>query len=363
MITNNAKSVDLRLPTTRYQGSKRKLIPWIYANLKDLEFESALDAFGGTAVVSYLLKWMGKRVTYNDYLSFNYYKGKAIIENSEVTLTDDDVGRVLEADDSMTNTFVRDTFSGRYYTDEENLWLDRTVANISRLGQEYSGSELEYKKCLAYYALFESCLMKRPFNLFHRSNLNLRMNTVKRTFGNKVTWDKPFGLLFRRLVAEANGLLFSNSEANTASNKDVLSLGNDRYDLVYIDPPYFCRERTNSECDYGRMYHFLEGLANYDAWSTLIDYQSSTLHLKRNGNSWLEKNTVIINFEELFKKFQDSIIVLSYKSPGVPSEDELISLLKKYKRRVQVEKKKYPYALSRANGLPKENTELLIIGT
>ncbi len=363
MTTNSAKSIGLRLPTTRYQGSKRKLIPWIYTNLKDLEFESALDAFGGTAVVSYLFKWMGKRVTYNDYLRFNYYKGKAIIENSAVTLTDDDVERVLEVDASMTTTFVRDTFSGRYYTDEENLWLDRTVANISRLGEEYSGLELEYKKCLAYYALFESCLMKRPFNLFHRSNLNLRMNTVERTFGNKTTWDKPFGQLFRRLVAEENGLILSNGKANTASNKDALSLGSDRYDLVYIDPPYFCRERTNSECDYGRMYHFLEGLANYDAWSSLIDYQSSILHLNKNGNSWLEKNTVISNLEELFKEFQDSIIVLSYKSPGIPSEDELISLLKKYKGRVRVEKKKYSYALSRTNGRARDNTELLIIGT
>lgn len=363
MTTDNEKSVALRLPTTRYQGSKRKLIPWIYANLKDLEFESALDVFGGTAVVSYLLKWLGKRVTYNDYLRFNYYKGKAIIENYEVTLTADDVEKVLEADAPMTTTFVRDTFSGKYYTDEENLWLDRTISNISRLGEQYSGQELEYKRCLAYYALFESCLMKRPFNLFHRSNLNLRMNAVERTFGNKVTWDKPFGLLFRRLVAEANGLVFSNGEANTATNTDALSLGSNRYDLVYIDPPYFCGERTNSESDYGRMYHFLEGLVNYDAWSSLIDYRSSNLHLKRNGNSWLEKSMVIGNLDELFKKFQDSIIVLSYKSPGIPDEDELTSLLKKYKGRVRVEKKKYSYALSRANGRAKDNAELLIIGT
>lgn len=362
MTTKNKTPLDIRLPTTRYQGSKRKLIPWIYSNIKDLEFKSALDAFGGTAVVSYLLKWMGKRVTYNDYLRFNYFKGKAIIENSNVTLTNDDVEKLLNFDAPISSTFVRDTFNGKYYTPEENIWIDGMAANITILDKEYSGLELDYKRCLAYYALFESCLMKRPFNLFHRSNLNLRMNTVDRTFGNKVTWEKPFDHLFRRFVTEANRLVFSNGEVNSASNKDAMLLRSDGYDLVYIDPPYFCVERNDSECDYGKMYHFLEGLANYQVWGNLIDYKSSILQLKRNGNSWLEKNIVRDNLEELFKKFQDSIIVLSYKSPGIPTEDEIVSLLRKYKRRVRVEKTKYSYALSRSNGQTRENIELLIIG-
>lgn len=363
MTTKNKISPDFRLPTTRFQGSKRKLLPWIYSNIKDLEFKSALDAFGGTAVVSYLLKWMGKRVTYNDYLRFNYFKGKAIIENSDVTLTGNDIEKLLKFDAPISNTFVRDTFSGKYYTHEENIWIDGMAANISRLVEEYSGLELEYKKCLAYYALFESCLMKRPFNLFHRSNLNLRMNTVERTFGNKVTWEKPFGQLFRRFAAEVNNnLVFSNGEVNLALNKDALSLVNDGYDLVYIDPPYFCLERNDSECDYGKMYHFLEGLANYNAWGNLIDYKSSILQLKKNGNSWLEKNTIRDNLEKLFNKFRDSIIVLSYKSPGIPTEDEIVSLLRKYKSRVRVEKIKYSYALNRSNGGTQENIELLIIG-
>ena len=52
-------------PSTRYQGSKLKLLPFIGSHLSDLEFESALDAFGGTGSVSYMLKARGKAVTYN----------------------------------------------------------------------------------------------------------------------------------------------------------------------------------------------------------------------------------------------------------------------------------------------------------
>ena len=78
-------------PSTRYQGSKRKLLPWIYENVRDIQFESVLDLFGGSGIVCYMFKKMEKRVTYNDYLKFNFLRGKAIIENSSVRLSDEDI--------------------------------------------------------------------------------------------------------------------------------------------------------------------------------------------------------------------------------------------------------------------------------
>ena len=60
-------------PSTRYQGSKLKLVNWIWDNIKGLKFDTALDAFGGTGCVSHMLKSKGKQVTYNDVLKFNYY--------------------------------------------------------------------------------------------------------------------------------------------------------------------------------------------------------------------------------------------------------------------------------------------------
>lgn len=50
------------LPTTRYQGSKSKIVEWIWESIQDIEFESALDVFGGTGIVGYLLKMKGKQV-------------------------------------------------------------------------------------------------------------------------------------------------------------------------------------------------------------------------------------------------------------------------------------------------------------
>ena len=53
------------IPSTRFQGSKRKMLPWLHEILSDIRFDTVLDAFGGSACVSYLLKRMGVQATYS----------------------------------------------------------------------------------------------------------------------------------------------------------------------------------------------------------------------------------------------------------------------------------------------------------
>lgn len=305
---------------------------------------------------------MDKSVTFNDYLKFNYYKGKAIIENSDTFLTPDDINFLVRQRSNSDRKFVQETFSGFYYLDTENEWIDSVISNIYDLEDKYKNNQLEYKQALAYYSLFESCLIKRPFNLFHRKNLNLRLNDVPRNFGNKTTWEKPFDLCFTQFAEEVNNLVISNGRMNAAINADALSIESTHYDLVYIDPPYFFTDKSNVECDYRIMYHFLEGISNYDKWGELIDYQSHNLRLRSNGNRWIEKATVLQNFEELLDKFRNSTIVISYKSPGIPTEEEITSIVRKYKTNVRVERSDYTYALNKSNGKVGENIELLIIG-
>ena len=48
-------------PRFRYMGSKYRLLPWIRQVLASFEFETAVDAFSGSAVVSYLLCEGGPR--------------------------------------------------------------------------------------------------------------------------------------------------------------------------------------------------------------------------------------------------------------------------------------------------------------
>src|SRR6266852_4276863 len=85
-------------PTIRYMGSKNKLIPWIYDILNEIEFNTALDAFSGSGVVSYLFKSMGKRVYSNDFLHFSSLMVKGLIENSDDTLIQKDLETLFSED-------------------------------------------------------------------------------------------------------------------------------------------------------------------------------------------------------------------------------------------------------------------------
>ena len=246
--------------------------------------------------------------------------------------------------------FVESNFTDIYFTDEENAWIDQTITNIRQITDPY-------KIALAFFALCQSCIVKRPYNLFHRKNLYIRLADVKRSFGNKTSWDKPFDEWFRIFVQEANEAVFDNGHRNVALHMDAAATPNE-YDLVYIDTPYISRK--GSSVDYHWYYHFLEGLAMYDTWGEMIDYSSKHLRLKARQSEWRNKRKIHAAFDSVFRRHQDSIIVVSYRSDGIPSEGELLHLLQRYKHHVTVRHYgEYQYVLS-TNG---KSRELLLIGT
>ena len=238
-----------KFPKTRYQGSKYKLTGWIQENLSHLQFETVLDAFSGTSSIAYMAKEMGKQVYTNDIMPCNYYVGKALIENNNVVLDKNDIVFILKKDSSFDyDNFIARAFHDIYYTDEENVWLDIVTQNILRI-------ENEYKQAMAFWALFQSCIIKRPYNLFHRKNLHIRTADVQRSFGNKATWDKSFDHFFLKFVEEANCAIFSNSKNNQAVCGDIFDFNTVSPELVYIDTPYIPEKGTLTT--YQNFYHFL----------------------------------------------------------------------------------------------------------
>ena len=297
-----------------------------------------MDAFGGTGSVAYLLKAHGKAVTYNDYLRFNHQIGTALIENSQVELSPKDVASILTTDSQHTyDNLVATLFADIYFTEDENIWLDLTRQNISRLSDKY-------KRAIAYYAMFQSCIAKRPYNLFHRKNLYMRLASVERNFGNKATWDNPFENHFNHFVKEANASVFDSGVRCEATCSDATEVPG-RFDLVYLDPPYVSSKGTT--VDYRDFYHFLEGLVIYPQWRETIDYSRKHLPLKGAPSRWANPKHIGDAFRECFDRYAHSIIVLSYGNKGIPSVEEIIRLLKHYKREVVVrEQPDYKYVLS-----------------
>ena len=326
-------------PSTRYQGSKRKLLPWIASHLRDLRFDTALDAMSGTAAVAYLLKQMGKTVTANDRLRANAEIARGLIENPGERLSDEDIEKAMQPQPGVRYArFIEETFAGIYFTDEENRWLDVAAQNLSRLRHPY-------RRALLRFALFQAGLAKRPYNLFHRKNLDLRLREVKRGFGNKAAWDRPFPDHFRRFAQEANAAVFDNGRENRALGGDALELPG-RFDLVYLDPPYLRRDGAGA--DYPGFYHFLEGLCAYALWNERLDRNSPHLRLKPEPDPWLSADSARAAFRALVERFAESTLVVSYRNDGIPSEEEIVSILRDAGKQVQVHRQApRPYALSR----------------
>lgn len=335
-------------PSTRYQGSKSKIVQWIDFYTKHLEFDSVLDAFGGTGCVGYMFKQNGKKVFYNDLLKSNYQNSLALIKNPATILSQKDIDFVLKKQKNKPYpTFIQDTFSDIYFTDKENEWLDIAVANIHQIDDIY-------KQSLSYYALFQSCIIKRPYNLFHRKNLYIRTSDIKRTFGNKKTWDTSFEEHFRKFAKEANYAVFDNGKEQQVFNSNIFDLEITSPDLVYIDPPYISGNGIG--VDYYDFYHFLEGIIDYDQWADLIDTKSKHKKIKTNKNDWCDKSKIHQAFDRLFNKFKNSILVISYRDDGIPTIEELISILKKYKNKIEIKSINYKYVLSKNS-----SKEILII--
>ena len=344
-------SVPPSFPRTRYQGSKYKLLDWLWGILHEIAFESVLDAFSGSGCVSHYLKAKGKAVTANDLLVSNYITAKAVVVNDSTTLSENDVQSLLTRHSSVKyDNLIQRIFSDIYFTDKENRWLDMVAQNISLL-------EDEYKKAIAFYALFQACTSKRPYNLFHRKNLYMRTAKVERSFGNKTTWDRPFPQVFRKFVDAANDAIFPGQRECYATNSDVLDVDGD-FDLVYLDPPY-----VNSKglgVDYYGFYHFLEGLADYDNWERRIDFNSKHRRLIPRRNDWVKARTIHKAFEHVFQKYSSSCVAIAYRSDGIPTLDELEDMMRSYWRTVSLHvfDGSYTYVLS----TNRHSTEVLLVG-
>ena len=159
------------------------------------------------------------------------------------------------------------------------------------------------------------------------------------------------------MLTRQNQAVFQGAGRCRAICGDVVDLEGD-YDLVYIDPPYISQKGT--AVDYADFYHFLEGLCHYDGWENRIDWGSKHLRLVRRASPWTDKSRIRSAFDVCFERFAQSILVVSYRSDGIPSIDDLCSLMARYKSDVRVVVfGDYTYALSTNT----RSQEVLLIGT
>jgi DNA adenine methylase/adenine-specific DNA-methyltransferase len=310
-------------PRLRYMGSKYRLIPHLARVFTELGGATALDAFSGSGVVSYLLKACGYRVTANDFLTFPAVIAQASVVNQDVTLSPDDIAAVRgpPADD---RDFIQRTFGGIYFTDADLRFLDSAWSNIDRMDG--------HRRALAIAALVLSAARRQPRGVF--TVTGLRYDDGRRDLR------LPLREHFAERAAEYNGVVFDSGQPCAVSSCDVFDLPTGGYDVVYLDPPYAPPRDDNC---YIKRYHFLEGLSVY--WRGQAPLAATrTRKLPKRYTPFSYPRTVTEALRRTVRQFAGSALVLSYSSNAVPDASTIEGLLREVKRHVEVRVVDYTYA-------------------
>ena len=318
-----AKQV-IMYPPTRFMGSKSKLLSDIWRVASNFDFSTALDLFSGSGIVGYMFKAQGKRVISNDYMAMSATFTKAMIENNHTVLP------LVEASDLLKEKqepdhFVENTFKGLYYSDEDNHLIDVLRTNIWNLDDEY-------KRAIALSALIRACMKKRPRGLF--TYTGDRYNDGRRDL--QISLEQQF----IEAVEAVNAAVFDNHQQNTSIQGDAMSVPGEMPDLVYIDPPYYSPLSDN---EYVRRYHFVEGLAR-DWKGVEIQEHTKTKKFKSYPTPFSTRNGASDAFNRLFEKYKDSILIVSYSSNSLPTQEEMIDIIRRYKEHVEVVPIDYIYS-------------------
>ena len=325
----------MQYPSTRYMGSKNKLLTEIWAVASQFEFDTALDLFSGSGVVGYMLKSHGKAVVSNDYMAMSATFAKAMIENNEITLPQAEALALLEPKNAI-DRFVETKFQGLYFSDTDNRLIDVVRANIKAMKNPY-------KRAIAMSALIRACLKKRPRGIF--TYVGHRYDDGRKDLL------MTFHAQFLEAVDMVNAAVFNNGKQNKARNGDAMTLQNREHGLVYIDPPYYSPLSDN---EYVRRYHFVEGLAR--GWQGVeIQEYTVTKKFKSYPTPFSSRKGAAEAFDVLFKRFRKSVLVVSYSSNSQPTLDEMVAILAKHKSHVEVVPIDYKYSIGNQGNKVSDN--------
>jgi adenine-specific DNA-methyltransferase len=339
-------------PSTRYQGSKRKILPFLFESLRSISPGQALDLYSGTASVSLLLRTMGWQVHANDYLPYNKNTAHIFLTLENPKLDSMNIDQMIAKSlrlNGSAGRLVTSNYEGVFFRTDENTTIDNFCANLGIFPPEHAQ--------ILIYLMGQAMLMKRPYNLFHRANLSMRLSTVERSFGNAKTWERSFGELMRKLGRKLKCAPFYGP-IGSASCVNTLDLDKIDFepDLVYLDPPYL--NAKSHPVDYSDFYGFLNGLLDYEAF---LSGDTSYPHrpIGKVQTAWATPSGGLEEIARVARRWPNAAIAISYRGDGLPTPENIIGTMSKLGLAVQTHSvMSYKYALSKSF----DTTERLFIG-
>ena len=326
-------------PKVNYIGNKEKLADWICEYFPSYA-KSLFDAFCGGSSIGYEAKKRGLQVFSNDVLKINYFLAQSLIENKSETLNEDDIEIIFSG--KPAKGFMYKNYGEVYFFNEECMELDQYRKNIEKLSSEY-------KKTIAFTLIRRAMIRKMPYSRF-----NLNWDKIKQLRDEEYSYEKykrkrayhnqTFKSHFLQNLDAYNDAIFDNKQNNIAYNDDVFNiLESLKADIIYLDPPY-----TGT-------------MNNYHGFYSLVDEFIASKKVAPFENNFREKKSALELFDKLFSKLSNyKYWFLSYNNNSYPSKADLIEIISRYSKNIQVIEKPHNYQIT-GKDKKSTNTEYLFI--
>ena len=335
-----------------YFGGKRKLIKDIFKHIKKKE-GVFIDAFLGGGSVSLWAKAKGYKVICNDIAERSYVVGKALIENSRVKITDEDLARLFVP--AKHKNFVKKNYVPKVFLNQTAEFLDNALAVI-----KHGFIDGSPKQHLMLLLLTKFIQKTRPFSKFTHTRYNLAL--LEENYELAFT-SLSKGQLSKSLIRSNTAILqhplihlleiknvinrgvFENRQENEVHKMDVFDfLLKVTGDVVYFDPPYPGASAYENE------YYVLDCILEEK-----IIKKDISVFSKEDAKVFLEK------MFECSRHIPQWIISLGQTHPdeGV-KPDELLKMVRKW-RRAEVEMIEHRWAINNVSGRPQgDNIEYIV---
>jgi adenine-specific DNA methylase len=328
LLFDDYRNFAYKFPEPQYLGAKYALMDWIRQFIPQ-KINTVLDAFAGSQSISFLFKQLGFKTITNDFLNFNHQIGKALIENKNERLDEDDLSILFQKPLNKEDfTLIENLFTDVFFDREQAAFLDYFRANIPLLKNDY-------KRALALTVMCRSMTRKITMGHFAHTQALSYASNPERIRRNR-SLIRPIKDIFCELLPQYNNAVFDNTKESISFHQNIFDLlpTLPEVDLVYFDPPY-----CNSHADYQSFYHLLETYTEY--WKDKQFINGIKRYEPQRYSGFDKKKDVIESFEKLFELAEDiPLWLISYNDRSYPAIDEFEQLIKKH-REVRIETKTY----------------------